>query len=147
MPRKNLKVLGNTGHPNKARLSCTHNWECASQYARVVTTLDGSFHIGEVQFFFRSDHTGAEHAYALVSVWSDPDMDLLRDSSEMVYSCTYRSNACLHVIDVKMITSVVAMIPMMPCDGDCSSHFFLPKKPGLEIQRLGDSMNTDNMDE
>ena len=39
MPRKNLKVLGNSGHPNKARLSHAHNWECASQYARVVTVV------------------------------------------------------------------------------------------------------------
>ena len=38
-----LKVLGNSGHPNKARLSHTHNWECASQHARVVTILDPSW--------------------------------------------------------------------------------------------------------
>jgi hypothetical protein len=79
-----------------------------------------------------------ERAYALVSVWSDPDMDLLRESSETVYSCRYRGDACLRVIDVKTITSVVAMIPMTPRDADSSTHFFLLEKPGLEIQRLGD---------
>ena len=50
----------------------------------------------------------------------------------------YHSDACLQVIDVTTITSIVAMIPMTPCDTDSSTHFFLLKKPGLEIQQLGD---------
>ena len=87
-----------------------------------------------------------ECVYALVSVWSDPDMDLLRESSETVYLCRYCSDACLQVIDVKTITSVVAMIPMTPRNTDSSTHFFLLKKPGLEIQRLGD-INTDDTTE
>jgi hypothetical protein len=44
----------------------------------------------------------------------------------------------LHVIYVKMIASVVAMVPVTPCDGDRSSWFFLLEKPGLEILYLGD---------
>jgi hypothetical protein len=73
-------------------------------------------------------------------------MELLRESSETVYSCTYHGLAYLRVINVKMITSVVAMIPMTPCDTDHSAQFFLLKKPGLEIQRLGGT-NTDIHDE
>ena len=87
-----------------------------------------------------------ERTYALVSVWSDPDMDLLRESSEMVYLCRYHGDACLWVIDVKTITSVVAMIPMTPHNADSSTHFFLLEKPGLEIQQLGD-INTDDTTE
>ena len=37
LPRKNLKVLGNWVTPDKAKLFCARNWECASQYAGVVT--------------------------------------------------------------------------------------------------------------
>jgi hypothetical protein len=37
----------------------------------------GTFHIGEVQFFFQSDHSGEECAYVLVLIWSEPDMVML----------------------------------------------------------------------
>ena len=37
LPRENLNALGDWGHPNKAKHSHAHNWECTSQYARVVT--------------------------------------------------------------------------------------------------------------
>jgi hypothetical protein len=69
-------------------------------------------------------------------------MELLRESSETIYLCTYHGLAYLWVINVKTITSVVAMIPMTPRNADHSAWFFLLEKPGLEIQRLG-GMNTD----
>ncbi|KAF8256448.1 hypothetical protein EI94DRAFT_1775290 [Lactarius quietus] len=82
-----------------------------------------------------------KHAYVLISVWSDPDMDMLRDSYNTVYSCAYRGQEDQQVIDVKAITSVVAMIPMTPHDGDRSTRFFLLDKPGLDIHILGDTTN------
>jgi hypothetical protein len=103
----------------------------------------GTFHIGEVQFYFQSNE---ECAHALVSVWSDPDADMLRRSSNTVYSCVYRGQTDLRVIDAKTIMSVVAMVPMTPRDGDRSSRFFLLEKPGLEITALGD-VSTDVAEE
>ena len=79
-----------------------------------------------------------ERAYALVSVWSEPDPHLLQESINTVYSCVYTGQADLRVIDVKAIKSVVAMVPMTPRNGDDSSRFFLLEKPGLEITHLGD---------
>jgi hypothetical protein len=79
-----------------------------------------------------------ERAYALVSVWSEPDLAMLRESFNTVYSCVYTDQTDLRVIDVKTIASVVAMVPMTPRDGDRSSRFFLLEKPGLEITYLGD---------
>ncbi len=87
-----------------------------------------------------------ERAYALVSVWSGPDWDLLEESSNTVYSCVYQGQEYLRVIDAKAITSVVAMVPMTPRNGDRSARFFLLEKPGLEITALGD-VNTDITDE
>ncbi len=84
--------------------------------------------------------------YALVSVWSGPDTDLLEESSNTVYLCVYQGQADLWVIDAKAIMSVVAMVPMTPHEGDCSARFFLLEKPGLEIMALGD-VNTDITDE
>ena len=71
-------------------------------------------------------------------MWLELDLELLQDSFDMVYSCVYMGQMDLQVIEVKTIISVVAMVPMTPCDGDRSSWFFLLEKPGLEITRLGD---------
>ena len=101
-------------------------------------TCGGITRIGEVQFYFRSNHTGEERAYALVSLWTLPDLEMLKESFDTVYSCVYTDQTYLRVIDVKTITSVVAMVPMTPRDGDRSAHFFLLEKPGLEITQLGD---------
>ncbi len=87
-----------------------------------------------------------ERTYALVSVWSEPDWDLLEESSNTVYSCVYWGQEYLQVIDMKVIMSIVAMVPMTLRDRDCSARFFLLKKPGLEITALGD-VNTDITDE
>jgi hypothetical protein len=106
----------------------------------------GTFHIGEVQFYFRSNHSSVVRAYALVSLWSEPNMDLLRDSSGTVYSCVYQGVAELRVINAKTITSSVAMLPVTPRDGDHSARFFLLEKPGLEIMASGD-VSTDAADE
>ncbi len=79
-------------------------------------------------------------------MWSGPDWDLLEESSNTVYSCVYRGQADLQVIDAKVIMSIVAMVPMTPREGDHSARFFLLEKPGLEITALGD-VNTDITDE
>jgi hypothetical protein len=91
-----------------------------------------------VQFFFRSDHSGEERTYALVLIWSEPDMGMLRASFNTVYSCVYMDQADLRVIDAKTILSIVALVPMKPSEGSQSLRFFLLEKPGLEITYLGD---------
>jgi hypothetical protein len=73
----------------------------------------GTFHIGKVQFFFQSDHSREEHTYALVSIWSEPDMVMLQESLNTVYSCVYMDQTDLLVIDAKTISSVVAMVPIV----------------------------------
>jgi hypothetical protein len=65
-------------------------------------------------------------------------MGMLQASFNTVYSCVYMDQADLHVIDVKMILSIVAMVPMKPSKGSWSLWFFLLEKPGLAITYLGD---------
>ena len=85
-----------------------------------------------MQFYFRSKHTETECTYALVSMWSEPDAGLLKQSSQAVYKCSYRGQDDLHVIKVTTISAVVAMVPMRPSEGDRCAHFFLVEKPGLD---------------
>ena len=70
--------------------------------------------------------------YALVSMCSEPDTQLLERSSQVVYKCTYHGQDDLQVIKVTSIFAVVAMVPMRPSEGDHCTHFFLIEKPGLD---------------
>ena len=101
-----------------------------------------TFSISKVQFFFSANHTIAgwatKHAYALISMWSLPDLDLLKESSQALYVCSYLGQETLKVIEAKTITSVVAMVPMTPRQGNRSPLFFLLKQPGLDTIGLGD---------
>ena len=101
-------------------------------------SCEGIIQIGKVQFYFQSNHTGEERAYVLVSLWTLPELEMLKESFDTVYLCVYTDQMYLCVIDVKTITSIVAMVQMTPHNGDCSSQFFLLEKPGLEITHLGD---------
>jgi hypothetical protein len=75
---------------------------------------------------------------ALLSVYSPPDPGLFEASNGTVLSCTYHGDACLKVIDVSSIVSVVAMIPHNPfADGDTQEQYFVAEKPGLEATVLG----------
>ena len=85
-----------------------------------------------MQFYFQSKHTGTESTYALVSMWSEPDAQLLEQSSQAIYKCTYHGQDDLQVIKVTTISAVVAMVPMQPSEGDRCMHFFLVEKPGLD---------------
>jgi hypothetical protein len=114
-------------------------WHCAALNSYTFPVyVWGTFHISKVQFFFRSNHSSEECTYALVSIWSELDMDLLQESFNTIYSCVYMGQTDLHVIDMKKILSVVAMVPMKPSEGARSKQFFLLEKPGLEIIYLGD---------
>ena len=97
-----------------------------------------------MQFYFRHKHAGIEHTYALVSVWSEPDPQLLEESSQAVYACAYHGQDNLLVIDAKTIFAVVAMVPMRPANGDHSALFFLVDKPGLDTLASVDVNNENN---
>ena len=125
-------------------LQCEGDWFVLLWATITLTLVQFTFtyrdlvHIGKVQFYFWSNHSSEEHAYALVSLWTLLDMEMLKESFDMVYSCVYMDQMYLHVRDVKTITSIVAMVSMTLCDKDHSSRFFLLEKPGLEITHLGD---------
>lgn len=65
-----------------------------------------------------------ERTYTLISVWSKPDPQLLKQSFQAVYACSYHGQDDLQVIKAKTISTVVAMMPMQPSDGDSSTLFF-----------------------
>ena len=72
---------------------------------------------------------------ALVSLYSMPHRELLRLSSNTLYSCEHNGDNALRFIDVKTIQAVVAMVPHTPAIGhqEPSERFFLVEKPGFDV--------------
>ena len=97
--------------------------------------LDDEVRVAEVYFFIHLRHEGDELGLALVSLFSTPDVDLLRISHDTLWSCEYHGDSALKFINVKMIKSVVAMIPHSPVirGQEASDHFFLVEKPGFDV--------------
>jgi len=81
----------------------------------------------------------------MTSVYSEPDSEILQASYGAVWSCMYNGVSALKVIDVKLVQSVVAIIPYPhvhpPADAAvsemCSGPYYVVEKMGLEVGRLG----------
>jgi len=96
-------------------------------------------HLGKVYFFILWTHKGYETALALVSLYSAPELRLLKALHNTLWSCEHGRDSALWFIDAKAIQSVVAMIPHMPRIevqqlGKC---FFLVEKLGLDVTLIG----------
>jgi hypothetical protein len=74
---------------------------------------------------------------AFVLEHASPDLDIFKKSTFTFWWCT--PDACLSVINVKNITSVVSMIPRT-IPGSQESRLFLCEKPGLHVACMGGNM-------
>jgi hypothetical protein len=74
---------------------------------------------------------------AFVSEYASPYLDFFKKSTFTFWWCT--PDACLSVISVKNITSVVSMIPRT-IPGSQESRLFLCEKPGLHVAYMGGNM-------
>lgn len=87
------------------------------------------------------DKEDTEHtveAVAVVSLYGLPDNTLLEMSSQTYWSVAHLCDADIRVINVKLITAVVAMIPdsqyrKWKQDGTEEDRWLLVEKPGLKI--------------
>jgi hypothetical protein len=86
---------------------------------------------GEVQFFFRTKVGDEELSFALISLYTAPDVTLLAHSHGTLWSCEYQAEAELRVIPAKSIISVVGMVPHR------DDRFFVTEKLGLEVAYMG----------
>jgi len=74
---------------------------------------------------------------AVVSLYSHLNKDLLESSYHTLLSCSYTGDTALHVIDIKSVMSVVAMVPHHPFPGQTLEQYFIVEKPGLDMTVLG----------
>jgi hypothetical protein len=104
------------------------------QYRLAFRNQPTSWHIAEVQYFFRvrsSDPLDLDtHNLAVISLWSAKDEEIWRDSNRTVWYAAYQGQTSIAVIDVKDIDSCVAMVPHA-LRGKHNS--FLVEKPSLGV--------------
>lgn len=79
---------------------------------------------------------------ALISLYSAPDPDLLKISSDTLLVCKYQGDDSLILVEAQAIKSVVAMVPFMekPENGSPRYHgdrFFVVEMPGQSLAELG----------
>ncbi len=92
----------------------------------------------EVLYYFRCRQQNVVHTLAVISVYSQPDPQLLEASHGAFVSCKYLGDDSIQVIDVSQIHSVVAMIPHKLEKHEVGDmHYFLVERPGLDVVRLG----------
>ncbi|EIN13753.1 hypothetical protein PUNSTDRAFT_26915, partial [Punctularia strigosozonata HHB-11173 SS5] len=77
----------------------------------VKLEYQGRAAFGEIQYYFSAKITGSGlHGFAVVTLYSEPDPIVLRDSFHTVWLCRKRGNKGLAVVDVKDIRAIVGMI-------------------------------------
>ncbi|KJA24703.1 hypothetical protein HYPSUDRAFT_135758 [Hypholoma sublateritium FD-334 SS-4] len=75
---------------------------------------------------------------AVLSLYSEPDHDLLTASHDTFILCKHLGDSAIQVIEVSRIKSVVAMVPYkLDKHGPEEQHYFLVERPGLDVVCLG----------
>jgi hypothetical protein len=70
----------------------------------------------------------------MVSLYSEPDPTLYRKSYGALRVCHHQGDAGLRVVNVKSITSIVAMVPFSAAD---ENQYFVAEKLGLDGAHMG----------
>ena len=95
--------------------------------------VDDTIFYAKVQFYFQATIHNQIQTLALVSDYSPPDLGMLRQTHETLWTCRYPGAEALQVINVKNIHAVVAIVPF----SFDQTKFFVGKKIGLEVAALG----------
>jgi hypothetical protein len=69
-------------------------------------------------------------------VYSQPNQELLRESSNTLWACKYNGNDDLRVVNLSSITACVSMQPLPPLPTDSDRLWFVVEKSGLDDGQL-----------
>ncbi|KAJ2936088.1 hypothetical protein H1R20_g1006, partial [Candolleomyces eurysporus] len=98
---------------------------------------------GKVQFYFAHALSG----YAMVSLFSEPNQEILEESYHTILACSYLGDQKLVIAKVEDIISIVSMQKFPSINGDPQDLWFPVEKSGLEdIRPLVPDDDTDNLD-
>jgi hypothetical protein len=115
----------------------------------VQVDVNGATSIADVEYFFRLQFGEAIHSLALVTLFSPPDDDILRESHNAAYICHHSGVDGLTVVDVKSIIGVVSMVPdfQVTVEGDIiipENRYFMVEAPFLKLGALCGTLGQDD---
>jgi hypothetical protein len=90
-------------------------------------------YFAEVRFYFTKTSGEETRGYALVSLYSPPNLYLLEYSSGALIVCRYQGERALVLIDAKSILSVVAMVPFQYLVDGLDNYYYMIEKIGLDV--------------
>ncbi|PBK62768.1 hypothetical protein ARMSODRAFT_990399 [Armillaria solidipes] len=103
-----------------------------------------SVDFAEVKYFFRMIIETQLHVVAMISKFSRPDFQLLKESSGTLWSCKYEGDLSLYVVPIACIHSAVAMVPVPQFDENglqflprTTDQYFVVEKMGLDVAFIG----------
>ena len=96
-------------------------------------SFGGQTQFAEVRFYFTMHIEDIEHALAVVSLYSQPDLTMLVSSSNTMVSCVHQDNAGLAVISVRSILAGITMVPHTIPTTPAETRYFVVEKMGLDI--------------
>ncbi|KIL69012.1 hypothetical protein M378DRAFT_70434 [Amanita muscaria Koide BX008] len=100
-----------------------------SRNVKLNVSANGYIVFAEVKYFFTSNlYPGpGQRAFALVSTYSNPDVELLVQSHNALWVSKHLGSHGLRVIDPKSIESVVAMVPFALKEEEENNQTFIRK--------------------
>lgn len=111
--------------------------------------INNHYNYAEVQFYFLKEveETGALESYAVISQYSEPNQNLLQDSYNTLWVCSYLGDGNLKVIPTTRIVSVISMqpLPKRPEDGP-EDLWFVVEKSGLDDMDIEGRLGADNLE-
>ncbi|KAJ7575373.1 hypothetical protein C8J56DRAFT_1172215 [Mycena floridula] len=127
-----------------------------SRISRMVKIKwDMRIRYAEVRFFFlrKSDPNNDEEplvSYALVSLFGEPNAELLKDSSDALWTSTLSGDADLQIIKTSDILTCVSMqpLPIFPHEVHLRDYWYVVEKSGLgDAELTGAAEPADPVDE
>lgn len=103
----------------------------------------GQSQLAEILFYMIIDVGTIRRAIAMASFYRPPNIQLYEQSYKTYISVPHLRDTGVHVIDVKDINSVIAMVPdtsyrLSHQDGTKNNRWFLMEKPGLKMSTMVD---------
>ncbi|KAH8097056.1 hypothetical protein BXZ70DRAFT_895310 [Cristinia sonorae] len=107
---------------------------------------------GEIRFFFPFMVKGKRHSLALVSMYSDIDLQIFNDSHKTLAVCRYQGDEGLVVVDAHSVCSVISMQPLpmtaeeesaMDAPERFGNRWFVCEKPGLDVANFASGTHHD----
>ncbi|EJD44282.1 hypothetical protein AURDEDRAFT_65417 [Auricularia subglabra TFB-10046 SS5] len=116
------------------------------QACNVKLESGGEVFFAEVAYYFQTKVNGVVRTMAMLSLFGQPDIALLRRSAFTLWSCE-RPTGEMMVLDYHLIKSVIAMVPFSEAiqGADFAGRVFVVEKIGLDVAPMANALDFEEL--